>query len=147
MNFTLAKSSFIMNNSGMNASITSASLKTCVLEQPALLCCTNETKTCKGCKWLHTCSNTNGNCTTTSAWMAKPDHSTTDTIPSSPTAIQLPISLSLKHCVLSKVTGHLIRYALLCTHTAGESKTWINVFLYNSDNLWWNIISKNICTE
>lgn len=60
MNFSPAKSSFIMNNSGMNASITSASLKTCALAQPTLLCCTNETNNCKGCESLYTCSNTNG---------------------------------------------------------------------------------------
>lgn len=128
----------------MNASITSASLKTCALAQPILLCCTNETKNCKGCKSF---SNTNGSCTMTSAWTAKPDHSMTAQFLPLPQlfSFQFPVIKTLT--VLSKVIGHLLGYALQCTHIAGESKTWVNVFLYNFDNLRWNTISKNICTN
>lgn len=131
MNFPLAKLGFIMKNSGTNASIISASLKTCALAQLTLLCCTNETKNCKGGKSLYICSNTNGKCTTTAAWKARAQHDRHNSFLSH----SYSASPSLKHCVLSKVIGHLIGYALLCTHTAGESKTGINVFLYNFDNL------------
>lgn len=69
---------------------------------------------------------------------ARPQHDRHNSFLShSYSAFSFPVIYTLS--VLSKVIGHLIGYALLCIRTAGESKIWINVFLYNFDNLQWNI--------